>query len=63
MEFKFTLKDLKNYKDGRKNLGIFGMLLISKNNQPKAGVVSVTEYERFRKLIEYLRRLERKDIN
>ena len=60
MVFKFTLKDLKKYKDGRKKPCIFGITLVSKNNQPEAGAYSITEAERLRKLIEYLEGLEGK---
>lgn len=61
MVFKFTLKELKNYKAGREKAEIFGMTVVFKNNQADERLVSITEFERLVNLIEYVERLEGKD--
>ena len=61
MVFKFTLKELRNYKTGRGKAEIFGMTVALKDNQPDERLLSITEAERLRKLIEYLESLEGKD--
>jgi len=61
MVFQFTLKDLKNYKDGRERSERFAKTVVLKNKQPVAGLFSSTEYKRLLVLIEYLESLEEKN--
>ena len=61
MVFKFTLKELRNYKADRGKTETFGMTVVLKNSQPYERLFSITEAERLRKLIEYLESLEGKD--
>ena len=60
MVFRFTLKDLKNYKAGREKAESIGKIIVLKNKQPAAGFFSRTEYQRLLVLIEYLESLEGK---
>ncbi len=57
MVFRFTLKDLKNYKDGREKAKSLGKIVVLKNKQPAAGLFSSAEYKRLLMLIEYLESL------
>ncbi len=61
MVVKFTLKDLKNYKDGRKKAENYGKIFILKNNQPDAALLSINKYKRLLVFIEYLESLEAKE--
>jgi PHD/YefM family antitoxin component YafN of YafNO toxin-antitoxin module len=53
---------IKNYKACREKAEGLGKIFVLKNNQPDAVLFSITEYERLSMLIEYLDRLEDKDI-
>lgn len=53
---------IKNYKNCREMADKYGKIFILKNNQPDAILFSVAEYERIAAFLEYLERLEEKDI-
>ncbi|MCL6573055.1 MAG: hypothetical protein K6T88_15445 [Bacillus sp. (in: Bacteria)] len=53
---------IKNYKACREKAEGLGKIFVLKNNQPDAVLFSITEYESLSVLIEYLERLEEKDI-
>jgi len=54
---------IKNYKTSREKAENFGKIFIFKNNQPDAVLLSISEYERIAKLIEYLDSLDENDIS
>ena len=59
MAFQFTLKELKNYITGRQKAKSLSKVLIFKNKQPDAKLLSIAEYERLLLFFEYLQRLEK----
>jgi PHD/YefM family antitoxin component YafN of YafNO toxin-antitoxin module len=54
---------IKNYKTSREKAENFGKIFIFKNNQPDAVLLSIGEYERIAKLIEYLDSLDENGIS
>ena len=52
---------IKNYKSSRDKAESLGKIYIFKNNQPDAVLLSITEYERFSALIEYMEGLKEED--
>ncbi|MBE0450336.1 MAG: type II toxin-antitoxin system prevent-host-death family antitoxin [Clostridia bacterium] len=53
---------IKNYKTSREKAENFGKIFIFKNNQPDAVLLSIHEYEKISKMIEYLDGLDDKDL-
>ena len=58
MVFQFTLKDLKNYKNGQKKLKSIGKKFVFKNKPAEAEELSITEHERLQVFVEYLEMIE-----
>lgn len=54
---------IKNYKSCREKAESCGKIFILKNNQPDAVLFSVSEYDRFSALIEYVETLDDSKIN
>ena len=52
----------KNYKGCREKAEKLGKIFILKNNQPDAVVFSITEYERYSAVLEYMESLEDNDV-
>jgi len=53
---------IKNYKSCRDKAEGYGKIFILKNNQPDAVLFSVSEYDRFSALIEYMETLDDSEI-
>jgi len=53
---------IKNYKSCRQKAESLGKIFVLKNNQPDSVLFSITEYERLSVFIEYVEKMEEKDI-
>lgn len=53
---------IKNYKACREKAESYGRIFVFKNNQPDAVLVSISEYEKFAVLIEYLEHMDEQDV-
>jgi len=52
----------KNYRGCRDKAEDYGKIVILKNNQPDAVMFSITEYERYSVILEYLEKFNDKDF-
>lgn len=53
---------IKKYKTCREKAEGYGKIFVLKNNQPDSVLFSIAEYEKLSVLIEYVEKLEEKDI-
>ncbi|MGB4439109.1 MAG: hypothetical protein WBJ13_07785 [Sedimentibacter sp.] len=53
---------IKKYKDCRGKAEKYGKIFVLKNNQPDSVLFSIDEYEKLSAIIEYIGKLEEKDI-
>ena len=53
---------IKNYKDCREKVEDLNKIFIIKNNKPDAVLFSITQYQKLSEFIEYIERLEEKEI-
>jgi len=53
---------IKKYKDCRAKAEKYGKIFVLKNNQPDSVLFSIDEYEKLSAIIEYVGKLEEKDV-